>query len=125
MGRLKKFPVKLVPNLRTYIVRLAALAVSAEHPLSNGKKMEIMKTQTLLKIPSLRPSRLVEEKRINKSKIYIFSVECEAVKKTCFLKPATAPTRSLNETVAPSQPRKTDSDGSQGFSTDCSRKWTF
>ena len=57
VGRLKKFPVKLVPNMRTYIVRLAAMAVSAEHPLSNGKKMEIVKTQTLLKIPSLHPLR--------------------------------------------------------------------
>ena len=51
--------MKLVPNMRTYIVRLAAMAVSAKHPLSNGKKMEIIKTQTLLKIPSLRPSRFV------------------------------------------------------------------
>ena len=64
MGRLKKFPVELVPNMRTYIVRLAALAVSAEHPLSNGKKMEIFKTKTLLKIPTLRSSRFVSDKRI-------------------------------------------------------------
>ena len=68
MGRLKKFPVELVPNMRTYIVRLAALAVSAEHPLSNGKKMEIFKTKTLLKIPTLRSSRFVSEKRITNSK---------------------------------------------------------
>ena len=33
--------------------------INAKHPLSNGKKMEIIKTQTLLKIPSLRPSRFV------------------------------------------------------------------
>ena len=64
VGRLKKFPVKLVPNMRTYIVRLAAMAVSAEHPLSNGKKMEIFKTKTLLKIPTLRSSRFLSEKRI-------------------------------------------------------------
>ena len=70
MGRLKKFPVELVPNMRTYIVRLAALAVSVEHPLSNGKKMEIFKTKTLLKIPSLRSSRFVSEKRFkNETKI--------------------------------------------------------
>ena len=98
--------MKLVPNMRTYIVRLAAMAVSAKHPLSNGKKMEIMKTQTLLKIPSLRPSRLVEEKRINKSKIYIFSAGTKAVKNTRFIEPAIAPTRSLNETVAPQLSKK-------------------
>ena len=46
--------------MRTYIVRLAALAVSAEHPLSNGKKMEIMKTKTLLKIPALGKTRFVK-----------------------------------------------------------------
>ena len=68
MGRLKKFPVELVPNMRTYIVRLAALAVSAEHPLSNGKKMEIFKTKTLLKIPTLRSSRFASEKHITNSK---------------------------------------------------------
>ena len=58
VGRLKKFPIELTPNMRTYIVRLAALAVSAEHPLSNGKKMEVMKTKTLLKIPALGKTRL-------------------------------------------------------------------
>ena len=68
VGRLKKFPVELVPNRRTYIVRLASLAVSAEHPLSNGKKMEIFKTKTLLKIPSLRSSRFVLEKLLDHSK---------------------------------------------------------
>ena len=64
VGRLKKFPVELVPNMRTYIVRLAALAVSVEHPLSNGKKMEIFQTKTLLKIPKLRSSRFASVKRI-------------------------------------------------------------
>ena len=62
---------------------------------------------------------------LTNQKIYVFSAGTKAVKNTRFIQPATAPTRSLNETVAPSQPRKTDSDGSQGFSTDCSRKWTF
>ena len=54
MGRLKKFPMELVPNKRTYIVRLAALAVSADHPLANGQKMQVLKKKTLLKIPSIR-----------------------------------------------------------------------
>ena len=46
--------MELVPNKRTYIVRLAALAVSANHPLSNGQKMQVLKKKTLLKIPSIR-----------------------------------------------------------------------
>ena len=47
------------------------------------------------------------------------------MKNNRFMEPATAPvSRNLNETVDSSQPRKTDFDGSQGFSTDCSRKFS-
>ena len=55
----------------------------------------------------------------------IFSAGSKAVENDRFLEPATAPTRSLNESVTSSQPRQTEFNGSQGFSTECSRKWIF